>query len=164
MPRLIDPSTAQTLLGQELGVSRWVHIDQARVNAFAQITDDAQWIHVDVDRATREAGGTIVHGFLCLALMSSMALDIWEVSGAERVYNYGFDCLRFPAPVKVGAHVRLRETLTHIARRDTSLQLTRTSVLEIRGTVKPAVVAEWIALAAFGPTRSPKPSLSTSPR
>jgi acyl dehydratase len=102
------------LVGQELGVSDWHLISQERINQFAEVTEDHQWIHVDVDRATREIGGPIAHGFLTLSMLSAMTYQVAVIEGVSRGLNYGFNKVRFLSPVPAGARVRLREKLTSV--------------------------------------------------
>jgi acyl dehydratase len=143
--RLIDPVDLPSFLGQELGVSRWLKIDQNAIDAFGSLTHDHQWIHSDVRRAMRDASGTIAHGFLTLSMMSTLVSDIWVISGTKRTINYGFNKLRMPAPVPSGARIRLRETLRAVDKKPDGLLITRDSCVEVEGQKKPAVIAEWIA-------------------
>ncbi|MHB8285052.1 MAG: MaoC family dehydratase, partial [Caulobacteraceae bacterium] len=91
------------LVGQELGVSDWFVIDQDRIDRFAEVTEDRQWIHVDVERATAEIGGAIAHGFLTLSMLSAMTYTVMSVADASRGVNYGFNKVRFVSPVPAGA-------------------------------------------------------------
>src|SRR5947208_5139914 len=104
-------STITNFVGQELGVSEWMTIDQERINQFADFTGDHQWIHVDVERARRESpsGSTIAHGFLTLSLAAALQYEIGIIpAGVSEALNYGLDRVRFLAPVKVGARIRAR--------------------------------------------------------
>ncbi|NEX92517.1 MaoC family dehydratase [Caulobacter sp. 17J65-9] len=134
------------LVGQELGVSDWFVIDQARIDAFAEVTEDRQWIHVDVDRAKAEIGGTIAHGFLTLSMLSAMTYQILQVEGVSRAINYGFDKVRFLTPVPAGARIRLREKLVAAEPKAGGLAMTRECTVEIEGQAKPALIAEWIGV------------------
>jgi acyl dehydratase len=147
--RSLEPDELMTLVGQELGASRWLTINQSQISNFADITMDRQWIHVDVERATRENGGSIAHGFLTLSLMPSLLADIWYVRGAKSIMNYGFDKLRFVAPVFAGARVRLRETMVNVEVRKSGMILTRDSLVEVEGQARPAVAATCLALVSF---------------
>lgn len=142
--RLIDSAELYNLVGHELGVSDWVTIDQRTIDSFGSLTRDEQWIHSDVARASREAGGTIAHGFLTLSMMSVLAADIWEVLGTKRIYNYGFNKVRLAAPVPSGARIRLRETLLSVEKKRDGLLVTRDCRVEVERQMKPAVVAEWV--------------------
>ena len=109
----MNRDNVRSLIGSELGVSEWIGIDQARINAFADTTEDHQYIHVDPARAAQTPfGGTIAHGFLTLSLLPRMMQDIGAgMEGAVMGINYGFDKVRFLAPVKVDSRVRARAKL-----------------------------------------------------
>ncbi|MBC6982709.1 MaoC family dehydratase [Caulobacter sp. 17J80-11] len=134
------------LVGCELGVSDWFTIDQPRIDAFAEVTEDRQWIHCDVDRAKAEMGGTIAHGFLTLSMLSVMTSQILQIEGFSRGINYGFDKVRFLTPVPAGARVRLREKLRSAERKAGAMLLTRECAVEIEGRTRPAMTAEWIGV------------------
>jgi acyl dehydratase len=139
---------AVALIGEELGVSRWVNIDQSRIDAFADVTMDHQWIHVDVEKAKTESpyGATIAHGFLTLSLIPGVSKDNYRVENAKLGINYGLNKVRFLAPVTAGSRVRVRSQLadaTKIA--DDTVNLTVRHTVEIDGVDKPAAVAELIA-------------------
>jgi acyl dehydratase len=135
-----------SLVGQELGTSDWLEISQERVNQFADATGDHQWIHVDVERATREMGGPIAHGFLTLSLIPYLGKDILKVSGVSRGINYGLNKVRFTNMVKVGSKVRARQKLLAVEPKAGGLQLTSEVTIEIDGDPRPAAVAETISL------------------
>jgi acyl dehydratase len=137
------------LVGEQLGVSEWVEVTQETIDRFADLTGDRQWIHIDRERAQREIGGTIAHGFLTLSLMSVMAEQIIDVSGYARTVNYGFDKIRFISPVPSGARIRMRETLVSAERKGDGLALKRACAVEIEGRDKPAVAAEWITMVYY---------------
>ncbi|KIF65843.1 nodulation protein NodN [Streptomyces sp. AcH 505] len=138
------------LVGQEVGVSSWHVVDQKRIDAFAEVTEDHQFIHVDPVRAAKETpfGTTIAHGFLSLSLMSAFAYEVLpSIEGTAMSVNYGFDKLRFVSPVRAGARVRGRFTLTDATLRGPKELLSRTNVtVEIEGESKPALVADWLGL------------------
>lgn len=136
----------RALVGQEVAVSDWVQIEQARVNQFADATDDHQWIHVDLERARTESpfGGPIAHGFLTLSLLSSLFEKSIRMVDAKMVVNYGLNKVRFPAPVPVGSRVRARLTLTKIDDLDEGAQLEWHVVVERDGGTKPVCVAELV--------------------
>src|SRR5690348_8282608 len=116
-----DVSTLGQFVGQELGVSDWLTVDQGRINEFADCTGDHQWIHVDVERAQRESplGSTIAHGYLTLALLTTMLKGLNLVpEGVSQVLNYGLDRVRFIAPVKAGARIRTRAVLLAVEPQD----------------------------------------------
>jgi acyl dehydratase len=130
-------------------MSRWFTLDQARIDAFAAVTEDRQFIHVDpvAAKATR-FGGTIAHGFLTLAMLAAMADDaLPPVAGLALSVNYGFDRVRFVAPVKAGARVRGVFALAEATRRPERGWLTRyETTIEIEGADKPALVAQWLTM------------------
>ena len=133
-----------SLKGQLLGVSEWFEITQQRVNTFADATDDHQWIHVDVERASRESpfGGPIGHGFLTLSLFVPMWSQVLTVTDATMAVNYGLNKVRFPAPVPVGSKIRLTATLVDVEEVKGGLQLTVGGVVEREGGDKPVCVLE----------------------
>ncbi|MDO1558652.1 MaoC family dehydratase [Brevundimonas sp. 2R-24] len=145
MPK-VSLAELPTLVGQELGVSDWFSVDQARIDAFAEVTEDRQWIHIDQTRAAAEIGGTIAHGFLTLSLMSAMTSQILDVQGVSRAINYGFEKIRFLSPVPAGARIRLREKLMSAEPRAGGLALTRECTVEIEGAERPALIAVWIGV------------------
>ena len=138
---------ARVRLGQEIGVSGWMLIDQERVNAFAEVTGDRQWIHVDVERAKRESpfGGPIVHGYLTLSLLAKFAQECIAAEGIKLAVNYGLNRVRFVSPVKVGSRLRARFVLGAVEDIPGGAQLVWQAVIEIEGGTKPACVAEMVA-------------------
>lgn len=132
--------------GKPLGTSDWVLLDQAKVAAFAVLTGDDHWIHVDVERAAREMpqGRTIVHGFLVLSLIPFLQRGVYTVRSRGKALNYGCNRVRFTAPVPVGSRVRLRQSVKDCQRLDTSTRITFESTMEIEGQERPALVAETI--------------------
>ena len=136
-------------VGQEVGVSGWLTVDQARIDAFADATEDRQFIHVDPAAAAQTAfGGTIAHGFLSLSLLSRMAAEASLLpDGLKMAVNYGFDRVRFLAPVKSGKRVRGRFVLDSVDEKAPGQILMRHKVtVEIEGEDKPALTAEWLGL------------------
>jgi acyl dehydratase len=125
-------------------------VDQQRIDAFADVTTDHQFIHVDRDRAAKETpfGTTIAHGFLSLSLLSAFAYEVLPaIEGNQMSVNYGFDKVRFVSPVRSGARVRGRFTLAEVKPRSPTELLSRTHVtVEIEGEAKPALVADWLGL------------------
>jgi acyl dehydratase len=143
---------AMSLVGQELGVSDWLQVDQDRIDLFANATGDHQWIHVEVDRANTESpfGAPIAHGFLTLALIPALSKQCYVVENAKMGVNYGLNKVRFIAPVRVGGRVRLRSALLGVTKIDESVvHLTVRHTVELEGSVKPAAVAEMIARSVF---------------
>jgi len=134
------------LIGQEVGVSDWLQITQERVNQFADATGDHQWIHVDVERATREIGGPIAHGYLTLSLIPFLSAGMLPVKGVTRGINYGSDKVRFTGMVRVGKRVRLRQTLIGVEPKAGGTQIKNQCTIEIEGEERPACVAETISV------------------
>jgi acyl dehydratase len=137
-------------IGQELGVSDWVTIDQSRIDTFASCTGDHQWIHVDVERAQRESpyGGPVAHGYLTLSMVAPLSLQIGILPrDSSAGLNYGIDKVRFLAPVPAGARVRLRVVLAGIEPKEGGQAIMKTqNTLELEGSQKPALIAETLAL------------------
>lgn len=134
-------------VGTTVGVSPWVTIDQLRIDAFAAVTGDAQWIHVDRRRATTgRFGGTIAHGFLTLALVSSFAFSTYRLDRIEAAVNYGTDRVRFPAPVLVGSRLRGHVEFARLVETPRGQLLTSTITVEIDGGARPACVADVLTL------------------
>ena len=136
------------LIGQEVGVSEWVQIDQDRINKFAEATGDHQWIHVDVARAKTEmpGGKTIAHGYLTLSLIPMLGAQIMRVTGVSRGINYGSNKIRFTNTVPVGSKVRAKQKLVGVEPRAGGLQMTNEMTIEIEGQDRPACIAETISL------------------
>lgn len=143
----------QAMVGKEIGVSSWHLIDQPRIDTYADVTEDHQFIHVDPERAKKETafGTTIAHGFLTMSLLSIMSYEVMPViSGTTMGVNYGFDKLRFISPVRSGRRVRGRFVLAEAKLRKPNELQSRTNVtVEIEGEDKPALVAEWLGLIYF---------------
>lgn len=133
------------LVGADLGTSSWVEIDQARINTFADATDDHQWIHVDPERAKDGPFGTpIAHGYLTLSLLIPMFSEVLDVRDVTTKVNYGLNKVRFPAPVPVGSKVRARATLAALDAVPGGAQLTVDVVVERDGGDKPVCVAQLL--------------------
>jgi len=135
-------------VGEEMGVSEWVQIDQDRVNKFADATGDHQWIHVDVERAKRElpTKGTIAHGYLTLSLIPMLAAKISRIDGVSRGINYGSNKVRFTNMVPTGSRVRAKSKLLAAEPKGPGMQLTNEITIEIEGQDRPACIAETISL------------------
>ena len=136
-------------VGTEIGVSDWIVVDQARIDAFAAATEDPQFIHVDPEAAAKTPfGGTIAHGFLTLSLLSRMAADVFLHPGDVKMgVNYGLDRVRFLSPVRSGRRVRGRFTLKSFEeKRPGQYQFLHAVTVEISGEDKPALLADWIGL------------------
>jgi len=136
-------------IGEEVGVSTWLTVDQARIDAFADATEDRQFIHVDPAAAAQTPfGGTIAHGFLTLSLLSRMGAEAMLLPDALKMaVNYGFDRVRFLSPVKAGKRVRGRFVLDSVEEKAPGQILVRHTVtVEIEGEDKPALTASWLGL------------------
>ncbi|HXG13470.1 MAG TPA: MaoC family dehydratase [Gemmataceae bacterium] len=137
----------KALVGQEIGVSDWLEISQARINAFADVTGDHQWIHLDAEHCRAESpyGTPIAHGFLTLSLLSCLHAQAVQVrAGFSRAINYGLNRVRFPAPVPAGARIRAHFVLQEVGEIEGGLQLNWLVTVEGEGQPKPALVAEWL--------------------
>jgi len=155
-----DKVEARTIPADELAqhvgqsfVSHWFQVDQARIDAFAKVTEDEQFIHVDpVEASLTPFGGTVAHGFLTLSLLSPMAYSALPgIEGSVMGVNYGFEKVRFLHPVRSGSHVRGRFTLTAAtARSAREWQLTYDVTVEIEGVHKPALAATWLTMQVMG--------------
>jgi acyl dehydratase len=140
------------MVGQSF-VSRWMTVDQERIDAFAKVTEDEQFIHVNPERAAETAfGGAVAHGFLTLSLLSAMAYSaLPKIEGAAHGVNYGFDHVRFVRPVPSGSRVRGRFTLREVTPRSAhQWRLTYDVSVEIEGVEKPALAATWLTMQVMG--------------
>ncbi len=146
MKRVIAYSELPGLAGEVLPSSSWHTAGQEQINRFADATGDHQWIHVDIERADREIGGTIAHGFLTLAMLSSLTAETLDFTGVSRRINYGLDRLRFISPVKAGARVRLTHRIAKVEPKAGGLAITRDCQVEIENEPRPALSCEWIVL------------------
>ena len=142
----IDFEQLPNLVGQELGTSPWLEIDQARINAFAEVTGDPQWIHVDAVRAAQGPfGATVAHGFLTLSLLPWFSERTFEISGSTMGVNYGLNRVRFPAPVPVGSRLCASFTLQACEAIEGGVQLVTEAVIKREGSTKPVCVAELVS-------------------
>ena len=146
---IASPDELRSRVGEEVGVSAWLTVDQPRIDAFADATEDHQFIHVDPAAAAAAGfGGTIAHGFLSLSLLSRMAAEAMLLPDSLKMaLNYGFDRIRFLAPVKSGKRVRGRFVLDSVDEKAPGQILLRHTVtVEIEGEAKPALTAVWLGL------------------
>jgi acyl dehydratase len=147
----------QDAVGKEEATGDWMEIDQKRINEFADVTIDHQFIHVDTERAkTTPFGTTIAHGFLTLSMLTHLSasanageVDPGRYAGMLMGVNYGFDKVRFINPVKVGSRIRVHTLLSNVEQKGSSINLTRTMTVNIEGEEKPALVADWITRITF---------------
>ena len=136
----------QARVGEEVGLSAWITVDQKRINQFADATGDHQWIHIDAERAAEGPfGTTIAHGFLTLSLLPEMSASAFQVLDTRMGVNYGLDRVRFPAPVPSGSRLRGRFKLLKYEPLDGGAQLTVEVTMEREGSAKPVCVAESLA-------------------
>jgi len=149
MPPLVLPSldALKESVGREIGCSEWFVVTQDRIQRFAEVTEDQQWIHLDRARAERESpyGTTIAHGFLTLSLVSSFAKQAMEIrTGVRMAVNYGLNRVRFPAPVLVDSRIRARFTLAALKEISGAVETTFHVSVEIERMEKPCCTAEWV--------------------
>jgi acyl dehydratase len=158
--REISLTDVPGLIGQELGISDWITVDQTMIDRFADATLDHQFIHTDPERAAAESqfGGTIAHGFLTLSLLSAMNFSaIPKIREQTMGINYGFDRVRFMSPVKCGARVRGHFTLAECRFRGAGMLMTTYEVsVAIENEKKPALTANWITIVQFDPKDRPE--------
>ena len=147
---MIDTTFADlpSLVGQEVGVSDWVTIDQDRINKFADATGDHQWIHLDVERAKKElpGGKTIAHGYLTVSLIPWLTGNFLKIEGVTRGINYGSNKVRFTNMVPVGSRVRARSKMLSVEPRGGGMQITSEITIELEGEKRPACIAETIGI------------------
>lgn len=146
----VSLSEHEAAVGAEVGVSDWLTVDQERINDFADVTLDHQYIHVDPEAAKASPfGGTIAHGFLTLSLLSALAAEVLPaIEGQTTAVNFGFNAIRFLSPVRSGQRVRARFELKAVRVRSPGVvQSTYGVAVEIDAELKPALVAEWLTLA-----------------
>ena len=133
-------------VGEEIVISDWLEVTQARIDLFAEAAGDHQWIHVDVERARRESpfGAPIAHGFLTLSLLSQLLGDSVRFRNARMGVNYGCNRVRFTAPVPAGSRIRARFTVKALEEIEGGAQVTWSVIMEREGIAKPCLVAEWL--------------------
>ncbi|HEV3205287.1 MAG TPA: MaoC family dehydratase [Gemmataceae bacterium] len=142
-----DLAELKTLIGQEVGTSDWFEVSQSLINAFAEVTRDRQWIHIDPERARKESpyGTTIAHGFLTLSLLTHLLSQAFQVRGGfQKAINYGLNRVRFPAPVPAGSRIRAHGVLQAVEDIPDGVQVTWQVTVKCEGNPKPVLVAEWI--------------------
>ncbi len=135
------------LVGREIAVTEWFPVTQARIQQFAEVTEDRQWIHVDRERAERESpyGTTIAHGFLTLSLLSRFMKEAIQIRGGVRMsVNYGLNRVRFPSAVRADSKIRVRFTLQSLKDAPDALEAVFDARVEVQGSDKPCCVAEWV--------------------
>ncbi len=142
------PADLVAWVGREIGVSDWTVIDQQRITAFAELTGDDFWIHVDTERAAREMpdGKTIAHGFKVLSLIPFLVRSVYRIRLRGKGLNYGSNRVRYTSQVQVGSRVRLRQTIKAADIVEGGVRVTSDCVIEIEGQERPALVAEFLML------------------
>jgi len=147
-PRIIDGiDELKSLIGKEVATSDWIEVSQSRIDGFAEVTEDRQWIHIDADRAKTDSPfhTTIAHGFLTLSLLSHLASQTVQVRGNFKMgINYGLNRVRFPSPVPSGSRLRARFTLQAVEDIEGGIQITWGITSEVEGASKPSLAAEWL--------------------
>jgi acyl dehydratase len=138
-------------LGQEVAISEWVLVDQAKINAFADVTGDHQWIHIDTERAQKESpyGTTIGHGYLTLSLFPEFSQSCIRYEGVRQSINYGLNKVRFPSPVRVNSKVRAKFTLHQVDDIEGGIQMEWSVAVEIENQEKPACIANTLVRLYF---------------
>jgi acyl dehydratase len=150
-PRIFtSPEELRAVVGEQLGHSDWLEVDQKRIDLFAEATGDHQWIHVDPERAAAGPfGTTIAHGYLTLSLLPLLMPEVLRVENVKMGVNYGSNKVRFPSPVPVGSRVRATVQLKDVADVDGGVQVTNLVTVEREGGVKPVCVAETVSRYYF---------------
>jgi acyl dehydratase len=141
-----DIAELESAVGTHVADSPWLTVTQGMIDAFAEVTGDRQWIHVDVERAERESpfGAPIAHGFLTLSLLSTMIQRSLRVDNLAMSVNYGFERVRFVSPVRVGSEIRASLTVGDVKRTEDGAQVTWNVEVHVRGAERPALVAAWL--------------------
>ncbi|ARQ71527.1 MaoC family dehydratase [Streptomyces marincola] len=150
-PRIFEsPDALRAAIGEQLGVSDWLTVDQQRVDLFAEATGDHQWIHTDVRRAAEGPfGSTIAHGYLTLSLLPVLTPQLLEVRGVRMALNYGVNKVRFPAPLPVGSRVRATGALVSVTDVPDGVQTALSVTVEREGATKPVCAAETVTRYFF---------------
>lgn len=148
MPLVLEtPQSLKDLIGREITTTDWFPVSHERIQQFAEVTEDRQWIHMDRERAQRESpyGTTIAHGFLILSLLSRFKGQAIHIRGGFRMaINYGLNRVRFPAPVRAESNIRVHFTLQSLKDVPDAIEAVFHAKVEIQGVDKPCCVAEWI--------------------
>lgn len=145
MPQTLDVAELPLRVGTELGVSEWLIVDQQRIDDFARVTGDQQWIHTDPARAAEGMfGATVAHGLLTLSLLPALASAVFRIEGVRGRINYGYDRVRFPAPLPSGARIRDRIVLEAVEPLPSGIRVRLSHTVEIDGAQRPACVASGL--------------------
>lgn len=157
MLRLNTLGEIEHQVGRVLGISDWCVVTQDVIDEFARVTGDAQWLHVDRERAANGPyGTTIAHGYLVLSLVPALASTCYAIEGATTRINYGLERVRFPSPVLSGARIRLTATLTSVEVVEAGTRIVVHNVVECDGSEKPACVADTVSILIFGQSNTDK--------
>jgi acyl dehydratase len=136
--------------GTEVGASEWITVEQGQIDLFADATDDHQWIHVDKEKAAAGPfGTTIAHGFLTLSLLPALIKGVYRIDGVKMGVNYGLNKVRFTSPVPVGSKIRAVVSLGEVTEAGGGLQVVNNVTVELEGSERPALVAEWLGRQYF---------------
>jgi acyl dehydratase len=147
MRRIEGASAVEQALGEELGLGSWHRVTQESIDAFAEVTGDHQWIHVDPERAaTGPYGGTILHGYFTLALLPLLVSDAFEFAGFTMKVNYGLDRVRFPGPVRADSRIRARAVLTEVENGARGTRVVVRNTVEVDGADTPGCIADTVSL------------------
>jgi acyl dehydratase len=134
------------MCGREIGVTDWRTVTQEEVSAFGRITGDEYWLHLDPERAAAGPyGTTVAHGFFTLSLGPGLMRELWTLDGIDAGVNYGLERVRFPAPLPVGARVRMRARVESVEVLESGARMVISQVFEREGSEKPVCVAEWVS-------------------
>ncbi|MGO4255909.1 MaoC family dehydratase [Marmoricola sp. RAF53] len=146
-PTVLTPAEYAASVGRELGTSGWQVLDQQRIDAFAAVTGDDQWIHTDVERAARSPfATTIAHGYLTLSLLPAMVREVYQVVGLRQAVNYGLERVRFPAPVQSGSRVRAHVRLVAVEVSGDQMRAELEATVEREGGDRPVCIARTVSL------------------
>jgi acyl dehydratase len=144
------PDELRAAAGTNVGVSEWMTVDQKQVDTFADATGDHQWIHVDQEKAKAGPfGTTIAHGFLTLSLLVPLVAQVYRIDGIKMGINYGLNKVRFTSPVPVGSRIRASVDIVEVTDVKDALQVTSKITIEMEGSERPALVAEWVGRQYF---------------
>jgi acyl dehydratase len=147
MPLVVQtPESLKDLVGREIAMTEWFAVTQDHIQRFAEVIEDRQWIHVDLERAQRESPyrSTIAHGFLTLSLLSRFMSEAIEIRGLRMGVNYGFNRVRFPSPVRAGSKIRAQFTLRSLKELPDAIEAIFDATVEAQDNDKPCCVAEWL--------------------
>ena len=150
MPVFSSVAQLSSAVGSSLGTGEWIELTQEKIDTFATLTGDHQWIHVDVDRAAASPlGSTIAHGYFVLSLVAPAVMSLLQITNAKQLLNYGLNRVRFPSSVPSGSRVRGSLTLASVSESGTGVLVVVDATIEVEGQAKPACVAQAVTYVAF---------------